>query len=234
MGKALSFCEQSYFKSMSLPLNNLPSATLSLFRQLAKEKYMNRFSLVGGSALALQLGHRQSEDLDFIFDGEKIEPISIKRFIARVFPEYRLIREEAGYQLDFLVNGIKLTFFSTGAVLIPFAVKEHTFRYENVNITNVDIIATLKLATITQRCTIRDYYDLYYIAKYILPLSGIYKTTKLLIPNLSPITYSETIVYTKDIPENSIEDHLFPKEIVTKENIANYFIEEIKKMKTTG
>jgi hypothetical protein len=53
----------------------------------------------------------------------------------------------------------------------------------------------------------------------------------LLIPNLSPITYSETIIYTKDVPEKSISDHLFPKEIVTKEQIANYFIEEIKKMK---
>ena len=89
---------------MNLDLNNLPSATSHLFQKLAKEKYMNRFSLVGGSALALQLGHRQSEDLDFVFDGEKIESISIKRFIARLFPEYRLIREEAGYQLDFLFN----------------------------------------------------------------------------------------------------------------------------------
>jgi len=216
---------------MNLDLTNLPSTTSLLFQKLAKEKYMNRFSLVGGSALALQLGHRQSEDLDFVFDGEKIESISIKRFIARLFPEYRLIREEAGYQLDFLVNGVKLTFFSTGAVLIPFAVKEHTFQNENVNITSVAIIATLKLATISQRCTIRDYYDLYYIARNILPLSEIYQSTKLLIPNLSPITYSETIVYTKDIPENSISDHLFPKERVTKTQIAEYFIEEIKKMK---
>lgn len=216
---------------MSINLNNLPSGTTLLFQELTKEKYMNRFTLVGGSALALQSGHRQSEDLDFIFDDEKIDAISIKRFIARLFPEYRLIREEAGYQLDFLVQEVKLTFFSAGAVLIPFAVKKHTFQYGNINIASIAIIGTLKLAAISQRFTIRDYYDIYYIAKYIIPLSEIYKTTKLLIPNLSPITYSETIIYTKDIPENSIADHLFPKEIVTKEQIADYFIEEIKKMK---
>lgn len=218
---------------MNLNLNNLPSATSLLFQQLAKEKYMNRFSLVGGSALSLQTGHRQSEDLDFIFDEEKIKAVSIKRFIARLFPGYRLIREDAGYQLDFLIQGIKLTLFSTGAVLIPFNVKEYTFKYGNVNIATVAIIATLKLAAISQRFTIRDYYDLYYISKYIMPLSEIYKTTRYLIPNLSPINYSETIIYTKDIPEKSIADHLFPKEIVTKEQIANYFIEEIKKMKVT-
>ena len=192
---------------------------------------MNRFSLVGGTALALQLGHRQSEDLDFIFDGEKIDPVGIKRFIARIFPDYRLIRQESGYQLDFLVKGVKLTFFSTGAVMIPFPVRKHTFLYNNINITDVTTISTLKMATISQRCTIRDYYDIYYLAKYILPLSEIYAKTKFLIPNLSPITYSETIIYTKDIPESTLGSHLFPREIVSKDQIADFFIEELIKMR---
>ena len=51
-----------------------------------------------------------------------------------------------------------------------------------------------------------------------------------MIPTLSPITYTETIIYTKDIPENAIGSHLFPKEQVSKEEIARYFIGEIKKM----
>ena len=216
---------------MNINLDNVPSPTALLFQKLAKEKYMDRFSLVGGTALALQLGHRQSEDLDFIFDGEKIESLGIKRFIARIFPNYRLMREEAGYQLDFLVQEVKLTFFSSGAVLIPFLVKGHTIQYGNINIATVDVISTLKMATISQRSTIRDYYDIYYVSKHILPLSEIFNNTKSLIPNLSPITYSETIVYTKDIPENSVGSHLLPKETVTKEQIADYFIEEIKKMK---
>ena len=216
---------------MNFNLKNLPSATALLFQRLAMEKYMNRFSLVGGTALALQLGHRQSEDLDFIFDGEKIDSIGIKRFIARIFPDYRLLREETGYQIDFLVREVKLTFFSSGAVLIPFPVKEHTIQIGNINIATVDIISTLKMATISQRCTIRDYYDIYYLSKHILPLAEIFRNTKSLVPNLSPITYSETIVYTKDIPENSVGSHLLPVETITKEEIAEYFIEEIKKMK---
>ncbi|MDP1622226.1 MAG: nucleotidyl transferase AbiEii/AbiGii toxin family protein [Bacteroidales bacterium] len=216
---------------MSLDLGNVPPVTSSLFQRLARESFMSSFSLVGGTALSLQLGHRQSEDLDFIFDGEKINSIGIKRFIAKLFPDYRLIREEKGYQLDFLLQGVKLTFFSTAAVLIPFPVKEHTIRYGTLNIANVSAISTLKMATISQRCTIRDYYDLYYVSKFVIPLAEIYKTTKALIPNLSPITYSETIVYIMDIPETSVDSHLFPKEIVSKEQIAEYFIEEIKKMK---
>jgi len=211
--------------------DSLPPPTLVLLQRFAKEKFMNKYSLVGGSALALQLGHRQSEDLDFIFDREKIDSIKIKRFIAKTFPDYKLIREEPGFQIDLLVQGIKVTFFSSGAVLVPFAVKEHTSLFGFVNVASVSVIAALKMATISQRCTMRDYYDIYFIAKYVIPLSEIFKNTRTLIPNLPPIIYSETIIYTKDIPENSISNHLFPKEIVTKEEISLFFIEEIKKMK---
>ena len=216
---------------MKLFLTDLPSGTSLLLNQLAKEKFMNRFTLVGGTALAMQMNHRQSEDLDFVFDGEKIDAISIKRFISRLFPQFRITREEAGFQIDFLVQEVKLTFFSTGAVLIPFSVKEHSFKFGNLNITNVVTLAALKMATLSQRCTMRDYYDIYYIAKHIIPLPEIYNTTRLLFPSLSPITYSETIIYTQDIPENSISDHLSPKEIITKDQIAEYFVEEIRKMK---
>jgi len=215
---------------MNIHLENIPCATAELLRILSKEKHMSRFSLVGGTALALQLGHRQSEDLDFVFDAEKIDTIGIKRFIARTFPDYRLIREERAYQLDFLVKNVKLTFFSTGAVIIPFKIKPHTIQLGTVNIARADVIAVLKMATISQRCTIRDYYDIYYISRYVIPLDEIFRLTKSMIPNLSPITYTETIIYTKDIPENAIGSHLFPKEQISKEKIAHYFIGEIKKM----
>jgi len=187
--------------------------------------------MVGGTALALQINHRQSEDLDFVFDGEKMDAISIKRFISRAFHKFHIIREEAGYQLDFLVQDVKLTFFSTGAVLIPFNVRDHSFKFGKTNITDVSTLASLKLSALAQHCTMRDYYDLYLIAKHITPLSEKYNTTRLLIPSLSPITYSETIIYTQDIPENSISDHLFPKEIISKDQIAEFFIEKIRKMK---
>jgi len=45
---------------MTVNVDNLPLATSLLLLRLSKEKYMKRFSLVGGTALALQLGHRQS------------------------------------------------------------------------------------------------------------------------------------------------------------------------------
>lgn len=211
--------------------DHLPESTRLLFNELKNEKYMERFTLVGGPALSLQLGHRQSEDLDFIFDGEKIDHTGIRRFISRKYPDHRLMREEKGFQLDFFIREVKLTFFSTGAVVVPFPVKEHAVNFGSLQIAPVEILACLKMAIISQRCTMRDYYDLYYIAKHVMPLADIFILTRQLVPNLSPITYSETLLYTRDIPEESISSHLAPVEEVTKEEIAAYFTGEIRKMK---
>ncbi|MBA4408530.1 MAG: hypothetical protein C0397_03800 [Odoribacter sp.] len=81
-----------------------------LFDKFALLPFIQKFTLVGGTALSLQIGHRQSEDLDFIYDGEKIPTTTIKREISKEFPNYKLIREEKDYQLDFLSNRLKLHF----------------------------------------------------------------------------------------------------------------------------
>jgi predicted nucleotidyltransferase component of viral defense system len=215
---------------MNINIKNIPIVTAGLFDQFSKFIFIRKFTLVGGTALALQLGHRQSQDLDFIFDGEKIPTIAIKREIAKRFPTYRLLREEKDYQLDFLINQVKVTFFSTGAVLIPFNVKDFSQKHQNLNIAGIEIIAVLKMATLSQRNTIRDYYDLYFIAKHVIPLNRIFELSKKMLPNISPITYTETIIYTSDLPENSIGNHLNPRETVTKEQISAFFIDELKKI----
>jgi len=217
---------------MNINLNNIPKETAELFARFADLPFIQKFTLVGGTALSLQIAHRQSEDLDFIYDGEKIPTTILKREISKKFPNYKLIREEKDYQLDFLIEQVKVTFFSTGAVLIPFCVMDFSEEYRKINIANINIIAVLKMATLAQRNTIRDYYDLYFISKHILPLAEIIEQSKIMLPNISAITYTETIIYTADIPENSIENHLNPKEVVTKAEISTFFIEELKKLRT--
>ena len=225
------FHKKNSIGRMNINTKNIPEDTAILFERFAGLAFMQKFTLVGGTALSLQLGHRQSEDLDFLFDGEKIPATSIKRAIAKAFPDYKLIREDKEYQLDFLINRVKVTFFSTGAVLIPFVVREYSQKHRNLNIAQTDIIAVLKMATLAQRNTIRDYYDLYFIAKHLIPLQQIIERSKTMLPNISAITYTETIIYTDDLPENSIAGHLHPKEVVTKEQIASFFIEELKRLR---
>jgi len=211
-------------------LKYIPNDTKKVFDTLSKSSFINNYTLVGGTALSLQINHRLSEDLDFIFDGELLNINSIKRSISSLFRYSRVIKQNHKYQIDFIINNTKVTFFTTDAVLIPFSVKEHSFKYSKLNIANVDIIATLKMVALSQRNTIRDYYDLYFISKYHTGLNNIIENTKKLFPNISPITYTETLVYTDDIPEIDLSAHLNPKENITKEKITDYFTKELKKI----
>lgn len=208
----------------------MPENTLNVFKKFSDTKFINNFTLIGGTALSIQIYHRLSEDLDFILDSETINNQSIIREVAKVFPDYKIIRDEKDYQLDFIINNCKVTFISIGTIALPFNVKPLSSSFKNINIANLETIAVLKLSAIAQRSTLRDYYDLYYITKYFIPLKTIFDATKKLNPNLSPITYSETITYTKDILEESMEAHLEPKEVITKTELENYFVMELKKI----
>jgi len=212
-------------------LQFIPPETFLVFEKLGESSFIKDYTLVGGTALAMQIEHRMSEDLDFVIDTEKLNIQTIKRNIAKHFPDYKIIRQEAPWQIDFIINNVKVTFFSTGAVAIPFKVNQHIIRIKNLAVCKAKTIASLKMATIAERNTIRDYYDLYILTKYHYSLKEIILQTKQLIPNLSPITYTETLIYTKDIEEKSLDSHLMPAENITKEQIADFFVDQLRKIK---
>lgn len=214
----------------SIDLDYMPENTKTIFDKLTDSAFINNYTLIGGTALSLQIKHRLSEDLYFIYDGETLNINTIKRNINKLFKNYKIIKQDEKYQIDFIIENTKVTFFSSGAVSIPFLVKAHSFNFKNMNIANVECISCLKFAAIAQRNTIRDYYDLYYISKYHSSLDKIINNAKELLTNLAPITYTETLVYTEDLPENDLSNHLKPKIKITKQEISNYFTKELKKI----
>jgi len=210
----------------------MPSSTRDVFQTLSTQKFMLPYTLVGGTALAIQIKHRFSEDLDFITDTETINTLLLKRNIARIFPAYRIIRDDPKWQMDILINNTKIIWFSSGAVAAGFKTRDYAFRYRNLWIARPEIIAVHKLSAISQRNTLRDYYDLYFLAKYHIPLEKMIELTRKLQPSLSPVTYSETLIYIDDLPEENMSSHLKPTENISKQQIAEFFISELKKIKS--
>lgn len=84
----------------------LPENTHKVFTGLLHQKFISDYTLVGGTALSIQIRHRLSEDLDFVFDGEELDIHSIKRNIKRIFPDHRIIRQDYKWQIDFIIYGI--------------------------------------------------------------------------------------------------------------------------------
>ncbi len=214
-----------------ISLDYLPDKTRNLFQKIADLDFISHYILVGGTALAMQIQHRQSEDLDFIYDGDLLPVQSLKRAINKHFKNhYKIIKDDNGYQIDFLIDDVKTTFFSSGAVQVNFKIKDHVFQVKNINIAKQNIIAVLKMSSISQRSTIRDYFDLYYLVRYHIKLEELIQITKKYLPHLPQITFSETLVYLDDIEEDNIADHLYPEEIITKDKIADFFKNELRKL----
>ena len=209
----------------------MPGKTRDVFMKLNTAKFISQFSLVGGTALSVQIRHRLSEDLDFIYDGEELNSNLIKRNIGKLFPGYRIIRQDHNWQVDLLIDEVKLSFFSTGAVSVPFNVRSYSFSVGQINIAVTKAIAALKFSAIAQRNTIRDYYDLYCLSKYHFSLLELIEFTRKTVPGLSPVTYTETLIYTRDIDENSISSHLSPAENIDKHQIADFFSAELIKIR---
>jgi predicted nucleotidyltransferase component of viral defense system len=208
----------------------MPENTHEILNILCREDFISKFVLIGGTALAMQIRHRLSEDLDFIYDGDTLNINLIRRNISRIFPDYRITRMDTNEQIDLVINNVKITFFCSGIIALPFKVIDHSFKWNKLRICTAEIIAVLKMSAIAQRSTMRDYYDLYWLTRYHLSLEKIIRRTKELIPALSPVTYSETLVYTNDIEETDISAHLQPQEKINKNQIADFFITELKKI----
>lgn len=122
-------------------------------------EFSKDFYLVGGTAIALYLGHRNSIDFD-LFTKKKIKRKAIKNMLDQKNIDYSLIHE-AYDQFHILIAGVKFTFFN-----FPFSVK-HQERFEEfINMPALLDLAAMKSYALGGRAKWKDYVDLYFIMKH--------------------------------------------------------------------
>jgi hypothetical protein len=169
-----------------LPLDPrfLPERTRSLFDRLIEEPMMRGMTLVGGSALALQIGHRMSEDLDFAVFGPKIPAARIDALMAGLEKEGRevsLLTSQSSierfkintgkrlldYARDYVVDGAKMTFFARGAgdgvtqeQLDWLAAAPRAHSGKGFDVLGVEGIFAMKALLLADRARSRDLFDL--------------------------------------------------------------------------
>ncbi|HDP36479.1 MAG TPA: hypothetical protein ENN27_01215, partial [Candidatus Atribacteria bacterium] len=123
---------------------------------LGKSGLLDSTYLAGGTALALQLGHRYSYDFDFFTPQKFDEEILVQR-ISEAFPEFSLERKDWGTILGYFGE----TRFSLFFYKYPLLFKTH--KLLDINIAGIKDIAAMKIAAIADRGTKRDFIDLYFI-----------------------------------------------------------------------
>ncbi len=132
---------------------------LHIMGELATTATGRRFRLAEGTALALQLGHRCSNDLDYFVFGERIQAGAILADIERISPaigRFDVTTSEAG-QLDVEVRplGRKVSF-----IAYPFALSGKPVVLQGQRCSPPLEIAAMKAYTMGRRAAARDYVDI--------------------------------------------------------------------------
>ena len=122
------------------------------------------FYLAGGTALALQLGHRQSVDFDF-FSEEKQCSQTIINWLEEI-PDL-MVRDVNADTLHVEINAVKLSFI--GGYRYP-RVKDLVW-VDGIGIADIVDIGLMKFLAITHRATVRDYIDIAAIFKKAVSLT---------------------------------------------------------------
>lgn len=137
-------------------LEILPRAQRSLWTELGQTP--TNFVLYGGTAIALRLGHRQSEDFDF-FSNESFQPDELLRGLP--YLKGARIDQRGNNTLTVALvreTQVKLSFF--GAVQMNHVQEPEFANDQGVQVAALmDLIAT-KLKTIQQRAEAKDYRDI--------------------------------------------------------------------------
>jgi len=181
--------------------------------------FLTNYSLVGGSALALYLCHRKSEDLDFFTYNDSFNRQDIFQYLKRF--DRNEILTDSDDQLDVLIEGVKVTFFNAKwGFLKPVDPQA-------LNIASLESIAAMKTNVLFMRAKYRDYYDLYFLAKKVMSLKQIFEYARPLVAGLNFKLFCIALTYIDDIEDDNIA-HLEPQEAISKQAIRSYFETEIR------
>ena len=147
---------------------SLAPHTGKVFEIISQLECIKPYTLVGGTALSLQIEKRQSEDLDFMKwltkrnEKPEVDWPAIKKELESV----GMIKEYEVGSFDFVsfnFEGVKLSFYAAPRKIVPSM--QRIPYLNNLYIADMESIGAMKMEAMLRRSKFRDYYDIYSILK---------------------------------------------------------------------
>ena len=186
------------------------------------KEFSSSFGLVGGTALALQIGHRQSIDFDLFSN----KPFNNLNLLGKILKHKKITKTLIDHdgELTVVIEGVKITF-----LYYPFPILFDFVLLQNVKALGVKELAATKAYTVGRRGTYKDYADLYFIiSEKHSTLDEIMEMAEKKYAEFNSRLFLEQLIYLDDIYDTNI---IFLKNTLTKEQIKAFFIDEIGKIK---
>jgi len=204
----------------------IESTTLELLIKLQNTECLKDFHLVGGTSLAIQIGHRKSVDLD-LFSQYDFDVNTLLEYLEEKF------QFELSYSSKNTLKG------NIGDVKIDFLTHKYPFiknpiSIEDASLLSIEDIAAMKLNAITGNGTrSKDFIDIYFILKQysvedILHFYNIKYSSRNQLHVIKSLIYFKDID-TKDWPVMILEKNLsLPKVKRAIETSVNSFSNKLK------
>lgn len=144
-------------------MTGLAPHTREIFEAVSRLECIKPYILVGGIALSLQLGTRQSEDLDFMSwrknknDKREVNWFEIQKELEQIGIVEKLDLLDIDH-VEFVVSGVKISFYANP----NFSPITNEIAYmNNLRLADPLAIGAMKMEVMLRRSKFRDYYDIY-------------------------------------------------------------------------
>lgn len=137
--------------------------TSAIIESVSRLECIKPYILVGGTALSIQLGTRESEDLDFMSwrksrnDRREVDWPAIKRELETIGTVKRCDILDLSH-VEFEVNGVKISFYANPN---HSPVRDKVHYLNNIYLADLLSIGAMKMEVMLRRSKFRDYYDIY-------------------------------------------------------------------------
>ncbi len=180
--------------------------------------FKREFYLVGGTAIALHIGHRRSIDFD-LFKFNSLQPKKITETISKSKYSYHITRRVTE-QLNMDINGVKFTFFQ-----FPFKIEAKEKLDDILRLPSLLDLAAMKAYALGRRSKWKDYVDLYFIIQNYYTIYQISKRASIIFGELfSEKLFRAQLSYFEDIDYSESVEFLMPS--VSQDEIKNFLIHE--------
>jgi len=174
--------------------------------------FRKEFGLVGGTAIAFYIGHRESIDFD-LFSFEEFENIAIRKKITKTIKTEKVLVNKKG-EYTILIKGVKITFYN-----YPFEINFSKNLNNVIKLPDLLTLAAMKAYALGQRAKWKDYIDLYFILRDYYSLGEIAKKArKIFGTEFNEKIFRSQLIYFKDI--NYSEEIIYKKGFAVDEKIV--------------
>jgi predicted nucleotidyltransferase component of viral defense system len=176
---------------------------LELVETLQQIPLLEEFNLVGGTALALQMGHRFSEDIDLFTRHDFNRELILEALKEKYGKSFKLVSVSQN-TVNCTISNIKIDLLKHGYPVIAPVITE-----DNLKMFGLSDIAAMKLNAIAGNGTrVKDFIDVYFLLEHF-QLKQLFSFYKKKYAEHDIYHVKKSLTYFDDIPSNSWENVRF-------------------------